>query len=98
MRAFSPNNSCSNRAATRVNDLKAREKRHEGNARVCSASASFRKLQQSIVPPLYGGGQGFESPRLHSENVLFCRYLLGTRVNSGGLRGLKAPVGSPAPP
>jgi hypothetical protein len=40
---------------------------------------------------LHGGGQGFESPRLHSENVLFCRYRLGTWVNSGGLRGLKAP-------
>jgi hypothetical protein len=40
---------------------------------------------------LHGGGQGIESPRLHSENVLFCRYLLGTRVNSGGLRSLKVP-------
>ena len=22
---------------------------------------------------LHGGGQGFESPRLHSENIAFCR-------------------------
>ena len=26
-----------------------------------------------MSPPLHGGGQGFESPRLHSKNTLFCR-------------------------
>ena len=25
------------------------------------------------APPLHGGGRGFESPRLHSEKLLFCR-------------------------
>ena len=35
---------CSNRAATRVNDLKAGEKCHEGNTRFCSAFGSARKL------------------------------------------------------
>jgi hypothetical protein len=24
-------------------------------------------------PPLHGGGQGFESPRLHSQNMVICR-------------------------
>jgi hypothetical protein len=80
---------CSNRAATRVNILKAREKRHEGNARICSDFASFRKLQQSIVPLLHGGGQGFDSPRLHFQESPICR---NNRVMRKGLSGDTAPV------
>jgi hypothetical protein len=64
---------CSNRAATRVNLLKARERHYTENVRVCRYFASIRNLQQSIVPPLHGGGQGFDSPRLHFENVVICR-------------------------
>jgi hypothetical protein len=64
---------CSNRAATRVNDLKARERRREVNTGFCSGFANSRKLQQSVAPPLHGGGQGFESPRLHLWYVLICR-------------------------
>ena len=26
---------------------------------------------------LHGGGQGFESPRLHFENVVICRHNVG---------------------
>ena len=70
---------CSNRAATRVNDLKAREKRHAGNTRFCSGFAISRKFQQRILPPLHGGAQGFESSRLHSEKALFCRLNVGTK-------------------
>jgi hypothetical protein len=62
---------CSNRAATRVNDLKVREKCHVEITSVCRRFANSRKLRQSILPPLHGGGQGFESPRLHSETYRF---------------------------
>jgi hypothetical protein len=34
---------------------------------MCGNFASSRTLQQSIFPPLQGGGQGFESPQLHSK-------------------------------
>jgi hypothetical protein len=56
---------CLSCAATRVNDLKAQEKRNLENTGVCSYFASSGKLWETIVPPLHGGGQGFESPRLH---------------------------------
>ena len=32
-----------------------------------------RNLQQTISPPLHGGGQGFESPRLHFQKMLLFR-------------------------
>jgi hypothetical protein len=54
-------------AAIRVNLLKRWEKRNRPNTSICSYFASIRKLQQSVAPPLHGGGQGFESPRLHSK-------------------------------
>ena len=41
--------------------------------RFCSDFARFRKLQQSIVPLLHGGGQGFDSPRLHFDKSSICR-------------------------
>src|SRR5215210_575471 len=28
---------------------------------------------ENAIPPLHGGGQGFEPPRLHSKNTLLCR-------------------------
>src|SRR5829696_5055698 len=40
---------------------------------VCSYFASSGKLWESMVPPLHGEGQGFDSPRLHSLNILICR-------------------------
>jgi hypothetical protein len=63
---------CSNRAATWVTPLKAREKRLRKNHRFCSYFANSRKVQHSVAPPLHGGGQGFESPRLHFKNTVFC--------------------------
>jgi hypothetical protein len=62
---------CSNRAATRVNLLKTRAKCSRKKIAICRCFASSRTLQQTIVPPLHGGGQGFESPRLHSRNFVF---------------------------
>jgi hypothetical protein len=56
---------CSNRAATRVNLLKTRERHRKENMRVCSYFANPGTLQKGMMPPLHGGGQGFESPRLH---------------------------------
>src|SRR5215212_7992567 len=35
------------------------------------------------APPLHGGGQGFESPRLHSKKCLFAGEIQGTK---GGTR------------
>ena len=55
---------CSNPSKSSESSGKASRK----NMRVCSDFASTRKLQKSIVPPLHGGGQGFESPRLHFRN------------------------------
>jgi hypothetical protein len=60
-------------AATRVNLPKCQEKRQRRNAAMCRHFASSRTLRQTIRPPLHGGGQGFESPRLHSENQMICR-------------------------
>ena len=59
---------CSNPA-----DINTQEKHHTDNMVICRYFASFRKVRKSMVPPLHGGGQGFESPRLHSENLLFSR-------------------------
>ena len=64
---------CSNRAATRVNILKVRAKCSWKKIAICRYFAIPRNVQQPIKPPLHGGGQGFESPRLHSENVVICR-------------------------
>src|SRR5215216_7622590 len=36
------------------------------NTAFCRNFANSRNLWQSIFPLLHGGGQGFESPRLHS--------------------------------
>src|SRR5919112_1725494 len=33
-------------------------------------ASSSNNLWQTIMPPLHGGGQGFESPRLHFINLL----------------------------
>jgi hypothetical protein len=57
---------CSNRAATRVNIVKAREKLPRPNASICSNFASYRNLQKTIAPPSHGGGHEFESRRVHS--------------------------------
>jgi hypothetical protein len=57
---------CSNRAATWTNILKPQEKHQIDNMLICGGFANSRNLQQTFAPPLYGGGQGFESPRLHS--------------------------------
>jgi hypothetical protein len=61
---------CSNRAATRVNLLKHREERQYRNRPTCTDSANSRNLEQTISAPLHGGGQGFESPRLHYKGAL----------------------------
>ena len=52
---------CSNRAATRVNDLKAQKRCNTRNMHLCRYFASFGKPQQSMAPLLHGGGRGFES-------------------------------------
>jgi hypothetical protein len=62
---------CSNRAATRVNLLKAQEKHYTDNPLICRHFVSHRNPQQTIEPPLHGGGRGFESHRLHSK---LCRF------------------------
>ena len=33
--------------------------------RFCSYFANYEMVEKNIVPLLHGGGQGFESPRLH---------------------------------
>src|SRR4028119_1666223 len=55
---------CSSRSATRANLLKRREKRNRPNTSICGYFAVAGKAQQTIAPPLHGGGRGFESPRL----------------------------------
>ena len=85
---------CSNRAATRANFPKAREKHRTEKMCVCSDFATSGKAQQRVAPPLHGGGQGFESPRLHSQNVVFCS------INAGKANGLQlrlAPSDSDVP-
>ncbi len=72
-RSTASSSMCSNRAATRVNLLKHQEKQYTRNTLVCSYFAIAGKAQQTIAPPLHGGGQGFESLRLHSWNMPFCR-------------------------
>ena len=52
---------CSDRAATRVNDLKAQKRCKTRNMHLCRYFVSFGKPQQSMVPLLHGGGRGFES-------------------------------------
>jgi hypothetical protein len=69
---------CSNRAATWVTLLKAREKQSRKNHRFCSYFANSGKVQQGLAPPLHGGGQGFESPRLHSKISTFAGETLNT--------------------
>jgi hypothetical protein len=39
---------------------------------ICRNFASSRNLWKTVLPPSHGGGQGFESPRVHSENLPFC--------------------------
>src|SRR3712207_6320745 len=36
-------------------------------------------------PPLHGGGQGFESPRLHLQNIVFCRNNANQREGTGAI-------------
>jgi hypothetical protein len=64
---------CSNRATTRVNLLKAREKIQHRKSSICGSFASSRKLQQTIVLPSHGRGRCFETSIAHSGKVLFCR-------------------------
>ncbi len=54
---------CSNRAATRVNILKCREKRYRPNASICRYFVSSRNLQQTITLPSHGRGRWFD-PRI----------------------------------
>jgi hypothetical protein len=68
-----PQHLCSNRAATRVNILKCWEKLHRPKICICRGFARPRNLQQTVVPPSHGGGQGFESPRVHLLFVAICR-------------------------
>jgi hypothetical protein len=63
----------SNRAATRVEPLKTRATYSPNKIAICRYFASSRNLWQASLPPLHDGGQGFESPRLHFENVAICR-------------------------
>ena len=58
---------CSNRAATRANLLKSREKRHGLNVLICRYFASSRNLQQTIALPSHGRGRWFETSIAHSE-------------------------------
>ena len=37
---------------------------------ICRYFAISRNLWKAIMPPLHGGGQGFESPRLHFQNLV----------------------------
>src|SRR5215218_2236163 len=71
---------CSNRAATWVTPLKAWEKHLHKNHRFCSNFATSRKVQHTVASPLHGGGQGFESPRLHSGNRLSTRFCSFSRL------------------
>jgi hypothetical protein len=57
--------SCIIGAATRVNLLKTRAKYSRKKIVICRNFASSRNLWQIILPPLHGGGQGFDSPRLY---------------------------------
>ena len=56
---------CSNRAATRVNLLKPREKRYEGNASFCSNFAISRTSEKTIALPSHGRGRWFETSIAH---------------------------------
>ena len=48
-----------------------------------SVSSSRMKVYTDIVaPPLHGGGQGFESPRLHSQKLATTALLLRMRLSS----------------
>jgi hypothetical protein len=78
---------CSNRAATWVNVLQAREKRQRKNCLFCRYFARSGKVQQCVVPPLHGGGRGFESPRLHSQK---CRFAGQTSNQTRALPVLRA--------
>jgi hypothetical protein len=57
-------------AATRLNLLKTRAKCPRKKIAICSYFANPGKAQQSIMPPLHGGGRGFEYPQLHYRNVV----------------------------
>jgi hypothetical protein len=89
-RSTASSSMCSNRVATRVNDLKAWEKRHRGNTRFCSDFANSGKAQQSVAPPLHGGGQGFESPRLHLQKCRFAGQTSQANRNSGAHPGTRS--------
>jgi hypothetical protein len=43
--------------------------RQDRNAVISSSFASSGNLWKTICAPLHGGGQGFESPRLHSKYI-----------------------------
>ena len=65
-----PQHLCSNRAATRIILLKTRAKHFQKKSVICRHFASSSNPQQTISPPSHGGGQGFESPRVHSSSPL----------------------------
>ena len=60
---------CSNRAATRVNLLKGQEMRNRSNAAICGDLARSRKLQQTIRLLSHGRGRWFEPSIAHSEDT-----------------------------
>src|ERR671920_1698175 len=68
---------CSNRAATRVNLLKGREKGHRLNASICRYFASSRNLLQTIVLPSHGRGRWFDPSIAHSQKAALCRTNVG---------------------
>ena len=59
---------CSNRAATQANDHKRLRKAFRENGLVCRYFRTTANNHEIMNPPLHGGGQGFESPQLHSKN------------------------------
>jgi len=58
---------CSNRAATRADLLKSREKRHGLIVLICRNFASSRNLQQTIALSSHVRGRWFEPSIAHSE-------------------------------
>jgi hypothetical protein len=60
---------CSNRAAAHTNNDERTRWVIRRNYPISGDSRTPANNDESLKPPLHGGGQGFESPRLHSRNI-----------------------------
>jgi hypothetical protein len=70
--------------------------------RIRMTSRTIVNFGERVDSPLHGGGQGFDSPRLHSDNLLFCstvgRFLGHPEVTTfTGIAGRSKPRHAEAP-